>query len=306
MPQKIIFIVGPTGVGKSALGAALALKTGGEIVSADAMQVYRQVNIVCDKPSVEMRRQIMHHLLDEISVTDEYDVAQFRKAAIEAIDGIHAKAKLPIVVGGSGMYITVLLDGIFESGFRDEDYRVELLKQSPAALHKILAGHDPAAAAKIHPNDTKRLVRALEVFRVAGKPISQLQQDRSGLWGKYDITIIGLFRDRSVLYAMAEERVEKMFERGLVEEIKNLCALGLSRTAVTMIGVPEVRGYLNGEYDLERARYLLKRNTRHYIKRQLTWFRRDKRIQWVDAGAKAIPEIVDGVLECRDRGRASS
>ncbi len=306
MPQKIIFIVGPTGVGKSALGAALALKTGGEIVSADAMQVYRQVNIVCDKPSVEMRRQVMHHLLDEISITDEYDVVQFRKAAIEAIDGIHAKAKLPIVVGGSGMYITVLLDGIFESGFRDEDYREELLKQDPSALHAMLADRDPLAAAKIHPNDVKRLVRALEVFRVAGKPISQLQQDRSGLWGKYDITIIGLFRDRPVLYAMAEERVEKMFERGLVEEIKNLCALGLSRTAATMIGVPEVRGYLNGEYDLERAKYLLKRNTRHYIKRQLTWFRRDKRIQWVDAGAKAIPEIVDGVLECRVRGRASS
>lgn len=283
MPKRIVFIVGPTGVGKSAFGLRLARELGGAIVSCDAMQVYKEVNIACDKPSVEARAQIPHFMVDVASVAEEYNVAQYAKAANVAINEILDVNRVPIVVGGSGMYVSVLLDGIFDSGFKDENLRERLLLKDPMELYKELESKDPQAALKIHPNDSRRLVRALEVFHVAGRPISQLQQNRQGLWGKQDITIIGLYRERPVLYSMVEERIEGMLAKGLVAEVENVCKLPISRTAATIIGLPEIRGYLNGEYDLTKAKYLMKLNTRHYVKRQLTWFRRDKRIQWMDA-----------------------
>ncbi len=296
MQQRIIFIVGPTGVGKSALGLALARKFNGAIVSCDAMQVYREVNIACDKPSHEARATVPHFMVDAASVTEEYNVAQYAKAANIAIETVLKEDKVPIVVGGSGMYVSVLLDGIFDAVYKDEALRERLLLQEPLKLHQELAAKDPQAAGKIHPHDLRRLVRALEVFQVAGRPISELQQNRTGLWGKYAITIVGLYRERSVLYAMAEERIDRMFAQGLVEEARSVCALPLSRTAKTVIGIPEVQGYLNGEYDLERAKYLMKLNTRHYVKRQLTWFRRDKRIEWIDIDGESMEHIVERIL----------
>lgn len=281
---KIIFIVGPTGVGKSQAALSLAKTAGGEIVSCDAMQVYREVNIACDKPSEEERQEIPHHLLDVVSVTEEFDVAQYRRLAVAAIEDIVGRGKLPVVVGGSGLYMSVLLDGIFKSQVKDENVRKQLQEKAATvgieALHQQLEQLDPKAASKIHPNDKKRLVRALEVVLTMGKPISQMQKERSGLWDQYPVKILGLNRPREKLYNLIEARVDRMFEQGLIEEVQALLKLPLSRTASTLIGIPEVRGYLEGTYDLERAKYLLKLNSRHYAKRQLTWFRRDERIEW--------------------------
>ncbi len=286
MTSKIIFIVGPTGVGKSEAGFLLARKLGGEIISCDAMQVYRQVNIACDKPSLDMRREVPHHLIDVVSVTAEFDVARFMAMAVDAIADIHARGKIPIVVGGSGMYMSVLLDGIFQLKAKDEILRQNLEQQAaqegPAILHRRLAGLDPKAAAKIHPNDTKRIVRALEVVILVGKPISDLQKERDGLWGKHPIQLFALTRKRDEMYRRVEARIDRMFAAGLIEEIRMLSTLNISRTAQALIGTPEVMGYIKGEYDLERAKYLMKLNTRHYVKRQLTWFRRDERLQWIN------------------------
>ena len=296
MSQPIIFIVGPTGVGKSALGLKLATQVQGEIVSCDAMQVYREVNIACDKPSLNDRATIPHHMVDVASVCDEYDVAQYAKGANLAIAGTLAKKKLAVVVGGSGMYVNVLLDGIFDAQYRDEDLRKKLFAKKPEDLHAELVTKDAVAADKIHPNDAMRLVRALEVIYLSGRPISELQQKREGLAAKYDIIIVGLERKRSLLYTNAEARIEDMFHKGLVEEIREVVKYPISRTAATLIGIPEVRGYFEGTHDLERTKYLMKLHTRRYIKRQLTWFRRDKRIIWFDVDQQSTQEIIRRVL----------
>ena len=287
MPDHpIVFIVGPTGVGKSEAAFALARQNNGEIVSCDAMQVYREVNIACDKPSPEIQKTIPHHLLNVVSVTEDFDAARFRQLALEAIADIRRRDRTPIVCGGSGMYVTFLLDGIFEASAKDEELRQRLQKeideQGAPVLHDRLTQVDPAAAAKIHPNDAQRIVRALEVASTLGRPISDVQKERQGLWGTTDIKIFGPDRPRKELYERVEARVEKMFERGLVDEVRGLYNLKLSRTASAIIGIPEVMGHLKGEYDLARAKYLMKLNTRHYVKRQLTWFRRDQRVQWID------------------------
>ena len=291
MPDHpIVFIVGPTGVGKSEAAFALACQNNGEIISCDAMQVYREVNIACDKPSPQMQKAIPHHLLNVVSVAEDFDAARFRQLALKAIADIRRRGKTPIVCGGSGMYVTFLLDGIFEASPKDEELRQRLQKeldeQGASALHSRLTQVDGAAAAKIHPNDAQRIVRALEVASTLGRPISDVQKERQGLWGTTSIKIFGLNRPRKELYERVEARVEKMFERALVDEVRALRDLKLSRTASAIIGIPEVMGHLKGEYDLARAKYLMKLNTRHYVKRQLTWFRRDQRVQWID--------IVDG------------
>ena len=293
---QLIFIVGATGAGKSDAGFLLAQKLDGEIVSCDAMQVYREVNIACDKPCLAMRRTIAHHMLDVVSVTEDFDVARFRQMAIVAIDSILRRGKRPIIVGGSGMYAGVLLDGIFKSSAKDESLRARLQervdKEGGVSLHRELMAVDPKAAAKIHPHDTKRIIRALEVVMTTGIPISQMHKEREGLWGKYSIVIHALNRSREDLYQRAEARVERMFEQGLIEEMRALMPLPLGRTAATLIGISEVRGYLDGNYDLERTKYLMKRNTRHYIKRQMTWFRRDERLQWMDIAKDDSMETV--------------
>ena len=177
----------------------------------------------------------------------------------------------------------------------------EISIEGLAALHERLKSLDPQAAAKIHPNDPQRIIRALQVARSTGQPISQLQQKREGLWGKMPIRIIGLNRPREELYQRVEARVEEMFKKGLVGEITQVSALPLSVTAQKLIGIPEVMGYLKGEHDLDRAKYLMKLHTRHYVKRQLTWFRRDKRLKWIDIApgqsAVQVAEIIAGQID---------
>ena len=287
MPDpSLIFIVGPTAAGKSEIALSLAGHLNAEIICCDAMQVYREIAFANDKPSPKARTSIPHHLVDIVSVTEDFNVARYCALAVSAIQEVQARGKTPLIVGGSGMYMSVLLDGIFEGITVEEDLREEISQQlerkGSAALHEQLKTLDPQAAAKIHPNDPQRLIRALEVVLSTGQPLSQLQQKREGLLGKMPIKIFALNRPREELYQRVEARVDEMFTKGLVEEIKNISTLPLSVTAEKIIGVPEVLGHLKGEYDLERAKYLMKLNTRHYVKRQLTWFRRDKRLTWID------------------------
>jgi tRNA dimethylallyltransferase len=296
-----IFIVGPTAVGKSEIGFCLAQRLNAEIVCCDAMQVYRQVSIASDKPAARHMGLIPHHLVDVCSVTEDFNVARYRELAMNAIQDVRARGKTPLIVGGSGMYMSVLLDGIFEGITVEEDIRKKLAKEEKAKglghLYERLKSLDPQAAAKIHPNDPQRIIRALEVALSTGQPISGLQQKREGLWGKLPIKIFALNRPRQELYQRVEARVEAMFAKGLVEEIKKISVVPLSLTARKIIGVPEVMGYLKGEQDLERAKYLMKLHTRHYVKRQLTWFRRDKRLSWIDIKQSQTNEAITQQIE---------
>ncbi len=298
--QSIIFIVGPTAVGKTAVALALAKQFKSEIVSCDAMQVYKEIDIASAKPTPDELKAVKHHCLNLVSVTEDFDVARYRKAALQAIESIHKKNKTPIVVGGSGMYISVLLDGIFDEAAKDDALREKLerqiKKEGTEALYQRLKELDPQAAAKIHSNDAKRIVRALEVIEITQKPFSALQQRRQGLWGSCEIKIVGLERPRPELYSRAEDRIEAMFEKGLVEEIEQITKKSLSPTARTLIGVPEIQGYLQGQYDLQQAKYQMKLNTRHYVKRQMTWFRRDRRINWI-VMEDSISDIVNKIRD---------
>lgn len=284
--QKIIFIVGPTAVGKSEIAYSLAQRFNGEIISCDSMQVYREITIATNKPSREILDSIPHHLIDVVSVREEFDVMRFNSLASEAIRGIHARGRLPIVVGGSGLYMQILLDGIFENSPQNKDLREALEFQAKTRgnqfLYDQLKANDPQAAARIHPNDLRRMVRALEVCMTLQRPISQLQKERHGLWGKFDIRALALTMDRKELCDRINERVEEMFERGIVEEMRKLDGIPLSLTAQGIIGVGEIRAYLKGEYDQEKAKDLMKLNTRQLAKRQLTWFRKEKRLRWIE------------------------
>lgn len=298
----IIFIVGPSAVGKSEIGLSLAQGLNAEIICCDAMQVYREIAIASDKPSAKARAFVPHHLIDICSVTEDFNVARYRQLASLAIQDIQARGKTPVIVGGSGMYMSVLLDGIFEGVAVEEDLREELTEEQKAKgigfLYGRLKALDQQAANKIHPNDTQRIIRALEVAISTGQSITKLQQKRDGLWGKMPVKIFGLRRPREELYQRVEIRVDEMFAKGIVEEIKQIASLPLSSTGQKIIGIPEIMGYLKGEHDLERAKYLMKLNTRHYVKRQLTWFRREKRLTWIDIEpGQTATQVVDSIVE---------
>ena len=284
----VIFIVGPTAVGKSAIAVALAALVNAEIVSCDAMQVYREAHIASDKPSLDLQRHISHHLIDVVSVTEEFSAARYRALASAAVAGIHARGKVPLVVGGSGMYMMALLDGLFE-GEVSPDLRAALLAADPTDLYTELQQVDPAAAAAIPPGNVRRVARALEVYKATGTPFSQAKQQRKGFWGKYAVRIFGLERSREELYRRAEARIDAMFAGGLVEEVQSLRALPLSSTGARIIGLPEVKGAVDGLYAIDHAGYLMKLHTRHYVKRQMTWFRKDKRIEWLTLASDETP-----------------
>lgn len=286
---KVVFITGPTAVGKSAVGLALAERLGGEIVSCDSMQVYREINIASNKPGTAERARAPHHMLDVVSVTEMYDVARYHQQAREVIDDVIARGRLPVIVGGSGLYIQILLDGIFTEGSNDEGVREVLESRASGegleALYAELREADPESASIIHCRDRKRVIRALEALQVSGTPFSELRKKREGMRGRYDISVIVLNQERSRLYEAINLRVDEMFSRGLVDEVRGLQPLPLSRTARYLIGVREIMAWLDGQCKQDEARAIMKQNTRRYAKRQLTWFRKDAGFQWIDAGA---------------------
>ncbi|MCU0652500.1 MAG: tRNA (adenosine(37)-N6)-dimethylallyltransferase MiaA [Candidatus Omnitrophica bacterium] len=293
MKKQIIFITGPTAVGKTETAVKLAAKINAEIISCDSMQVYQGMDILTSKPAKSLRKKICHYLLGMVSPCKEYNVSRYRRDAILKVKQIIKKGKTPLFIGGTGLYISILADGIFKikplpKSIRDELYK-EAEKYGSVYLYKQLKKIDPQAAAKIHPNDAKRIIRALEVFKATGKPISVLQKQRSGLADEYDLKIFCLNLERQKLNKRIEQRVEKMFRRGLVREVNKLTKLKLSKTAGYAIGIKEVKGYLEGLYDLDAAKSMMARNTQLYAKRQLTWFRKDKRIEWIEIKEKDSP-----------------
>lgn len=281
----LVFIVGPTAAGKTETAAALTKKVSAEIISCDSMQIYKGMDIITSKPPASLRKKAVHHLIDIIEPTKEFNVSKFRAEALKKIKQILKKGKTPILVGGSGLYVSILIDGIFKVKSVNKSVRSRLYKEASLFgkefLYEKLNKSDPDAAAKIHPNDTKRIIRALEVFETTGKPISALQKQRKGLVNDFDIKIFCINMEREKLKERIDRRVEKMFLNGLVRETKRLLKSKLSRTAGSAIGIKELKGYFDGKYNLEEAKLAIKRNTKEYAKRQLTWFRKDKRIKWI-------------------------
>ncbi|MDP3786203.1 MAG: tRNA (adenosine(37)-N6)-dimethylallyltransferase MiaA [Candidatus Omnitrophota bacterium] len=285
MKERLVFLVGPTAIGKTGISIELAGLINGEVISCDSMQVYKGMDIGTSKPAEGLITRIPHHMIDIIEPSDEFSVAQFRRMAVKAIEDIIARGKTPLVVGGSGLYVKVLIDGIFEAPSTDREFRARLKQEADefgtGILYIRLQEVDKEAASGIHPNDLRRILRALEVYEKAKAPISQLRTNTVGLSDKYEVRIFGLNMERPALYKKIEERVDLMFKEGLVDEAKRLTEKKLSLTASQALGYKEVFAFLRGEYDIEEAKRLIKRNTRHYAKRQFTWFRRDKRIEWM-------------------------
>ena len=295
--KKVFFLVGPTAIGKTEVAIKLARKIKAEIISCDSMQVYREMDIISAKPSKSQRKNLPHYLIDQVSVTRKFSVADYQKKALEAIKKIHKKEKIALVVGGSGLYMQVLLDGIFNQGKGDISIRRFLYRQAKKYgnlyLYERLRRVDAQAAFKIHPNDLRRIIRALEVFDATGMTISKHQKKRrGGIWGRYDVRIFGLICNRDELYRSIDLRTQKMFKKGLVKEARNLINKKLSQTASQGIGIKEIKGCLEGRYGLDEAKRKMKLNSRHFAKRQLIWFRKEKRINWVKISKKDTPTMI--------------
>ena len=281
----MIFLLGPTAVGKTAFSLEAAKKLNAEIISCDSMQVYKGMDIISSKPSPAARKKIPHHLIEIIPPEKEFNAALYRGCALAAIKQILKRKKTPLFVGGSGLYAAAVLDGVFRGPGEDKLMRKKLYNQSRQKgknyLYQRLQQFDPEAAAKIHPNDLKRVVRALEVYLKTNKPISCWQKQRQGITHRYAIKIYCLQRERNELYTRINQRVEAMFKKGLVSEVKCLLKKRLSKTASYAIGIAEIKDYLEGKHTLQEAKELIKQHSRQYAKRQLTWFRKDKRIKWL-------------------------
>ncbi|NLM42283.1 MAG: tRNA (adenosine(37)-N6)-dimethylallyltransferase MiaA [Firmicutes bacterium] len=300
--QKTLVLVGPTAVGKTELSIRLAEELQAEIISADSMQVYRGMDIGTAKPTLAERQRVPHHLLDVVDPDESFNVADYVALAAEVLARLRADRTTPLLTGGTGLYIDALLDGfLFPDAPADPSIRQELEEQGakdPASLYAQLQEVDPVSAARLHPHDLRRIIRALEVYRRTGEAISALQQKREQQQSPYDPLYIGLTRDRQELYARINLRVDLMLEQGLVEEVADLLAQYPQQpTALQALGYKEIASYLRGELSLEEAVELLKRDTRRYAKRQLSWFTRNKRIHWFNRTNGDDQELFQTILE---------
>ena len=282
--KKVIVLLGPTGVGKTGASILLAKELDTEIISADSMQIYRGMDIGTAKPSQKELAEVKHHMIDIIEPTESYSAGQYIEAVTGIIEDLHKKGRIPIVVGGTGLYIKAMTRGIFGGPSADLRLRDELLSMeqaSPGALYSLLVRLDAEAAENIQKNDMRRIVRALEVCMKSREKISHLRDNLTRPL-PYDFIKIGLTRERKELYRMIDARVEKMFSTGLLEEAEKLLRNCPDRTAMQAIGYKELAMYLNKEIDKDEAVRLTKRNSRRYAKRQFTWFRKEENIIWVD------------------------
>lgn len=303
----VLCIVGPTASGKTALSVEVAERCRGEIVSADAVSVYRGLDIGSAKPTTEERRGIQHHLIDCVEITDStFSVSVFRTLARTAIDEILSKDKLPIVVGGSGLYSDAIFSDMGFSAPSDSDIRAQLesdYDRDKNAVFERLSVSDPATAARLHPNDKKRIVRALEVMQICGRPFSELNRDFESAQendGTYRTVKIGLTLPRETLYARIDARVDQMMRQGLEAEAFALFDKGLTPdkyTAMHSIGYTQLYEFYCGRCSEEEAVHAIKIATRHFAKRQLTWFKRDTKTVWLDITKLDREQIIDRITE---------
>ena len=287
--KPMIILTGPTAVGKTDLSIQLAKAMNGEIISADSMQVYRHMDIGSAKVTPEEMDGVPHHLIDVLEPEEEFNVVVFQKLAKEALTGIYERGHIPIIVGGTGFYIQALLYDIdFTENDGDTAIRRELEKlaqtQGAGCLHQMLQEIDPESAAAIHQNNVKRVIRAIEFYRQTGKKISLHNEQEREKQSPYQFLYYVLDTDRKTLYERIDRRVDLMMERGLVDEVKHLADMGCTRDMVSMqgLGYKEILDYLSGEIPLEEAVYILKRDTRHFAKRQITWFKRERDVRWLE------------------------
>lgn len=315
MKKPLIILTGPTAAGKTKLSIALAKAINGEIISADSMQVYRHMDIGSAKIKPEEMDGVTHYLVDILDPTVDFNVVLFQKYAKEAMEQIYAKGKIPILVGGTGFYIqSVLYDIDFTENDEDTELRRELeaLANQKGAqyLHDMLKECDPKAAEAIHANNIKRVIRAIEYNRQTGGKISEHNEEERQKESAYDSCYFVLTDERERLYRNIDKRVDIMLEEGLVEEVKKLLAFGCKResTAMQGLGYKEIIAYLLGEITLEEAVYRIKRDTRHFAKRQLTWFRREKDVIWVEKDKFAYDEgkMLEYIIDCfwKKQGKA--
>lgn len=302
--ERLAVLCGPTAVGKTALAVELALRLGAEIICADSRTVYRGMDIGTAKPTRVMRSRVPHHLLDVADPTQAFTLADFQRLAKEAIADVRARGGLPLVVGGTGLYIRTIVDDLAIPAV-PPDHRLRAALEAeeriygPGYLHARLAALDPVAASRVHPHNLRRVIRALEVAVVTGRPISALQGQGGSTAA---VTVVGLTMERAQLYHRIDARVEAQLEEGLVDETRRQLAAGvpLEAPAMAALGYKELVGWLQGAYAFSEAVRRLKRNTRRYAKRQLTWFRRDPRIRWIDAthvDAGALAARVHAIMD---------
>ncbi|MDY5541620.1 MAG: tRNA (adenosine(37)-N6)-dimethylallyltransferase MiaA [Lachnospiraceae bacterium] len=310
--RPLIVLTGPTAVGKTALSIALAKAVKGEIVSADSMQVYRHMDIGSAKITAEEMQNVPHHLIDILEPWEEFHVVRFQELVREALEGIYERGQIPILTGGTGFYIQAILKDVdFTENGEDLTYRRELeqlaKKEGSGYLHALLEQADPKSAEAIHPNNTKRIIRALEYYRQTGEPISAHNEEQRKKASPYNYAYFVLTDDRKHLYDRIDLRVDRMLADGLVEEVRHLKELGCTRDMISMqgLGYKEILAYLDGELSYEEAVYILKRDTRHFAKRQLTWFKREQDVIWIDRQSfgyqdDKISEYMQEI--CRNKG----
>ena len=288
--KPLIILAGPTAVGKTSLSIRLAKETGGEIISADSMQVYRHMDIGSAKITKEEMGGVPHYLVDVLEPEEEFNVVRFQQMAKEAAERIWEKGKIPLVVGGTGFYIQALLYDIdFTENDGDESYRRQLEQKASdeegaSELYEMLKTVDPKAAQEIHPRNIKRIIRALEFYHQTGKKISEHNETQRQKESPYNYAYFVLTDERSRLYERIDRRVDLMMEQGLLDEVRYLKERGVRKdsTAMQGLGYKELYAYLEGEYPLDEAVRIIKRDTRHFAKRQLTWFKRERDVIWAD------------------------
>lgn len=300
--NKIICIVGPTAVGKTDTAIALAKKLHTDIISADSVQIYQSLDIGSAKPTQEEMCGIVHHMLDFVSPFDTFSVSDYVDLAKQHIMKLHENGKTPIIVGGTGLYINGLIyDMHFGAQASDDQFRKNMEQiaevEGVESLHARLSEIDPEAATKIHPNNSRRVIRALEINHLTGKPVSDFSTEPQ-LTTDYEVVLVGLTRSRESLYDRINRRVDIMFQMGLLEEVKKLKNDGLNDRYQSMqgIGYKEVLAYLQDAYSYEEMKALIAQNSRHYAKRQMTWFRRYPMMHWIDIEGKTTEEIIGEIL----------
>lgn len=290
--KPLVILAGPTAVGKTELSIRLAKRINGATISADSMQVYKYMDIGSAKIMPDEMEGVKHYLIDELDPSDEFNIVRFQQMAKDALKEIYANGQIPIVAGGTGFYIQALLYDIdFTHQDSDEAFRKEMAdyaaEYGAEALHEKLKEIDPVSYKTIHANNTKRVIRALEYYRMTGQPISAHNEQEHQKVSPYNFAYFVLTDDRKHLYDRIDYRVDLMMKKGLVDEVKNLYDMGYHKDMVSMqgLGYKELLSYLDGECSLEEAVYIIKRETRHFAKRQLTWFRRERDVIWLDKSA---------------------